>query len=403
MVAPTGNCVRAAWSSALEGRSAVADITLFDASELPVRIAAEVRNFDAAPILGAKEARQSSRFVQFSVAAVQEALDDCGLDTTYNSDRYGCFIGVGLGAFGDIESSAHVFRDGGPRRVSPLLLPYSIPNMAAGMAAQRARLRGPSLCTASACASGAHAIGEAFLHLRAGMADVMFAGGAEAAISPMSVSAFARMKALSTRNDAPEKASRPFDLHRDGFIMGEGCGVLVLEEYEHALRRRAKIYAELTGYGLSADAHHFTQPHPEGDGIARAMAGAIKMSGIDVAEVDYVNAHGTSTHANDVAESTAIETVFAEHARQLSVSSTKGATGHCLGAAGAIEAIYTVLAVRDGIVPPTTNYETPDPQCRLDYTPKSARKRRLRYALSNSCGFGGQNACIAFRDFGSPA
>jgi 3-oxoacyl-[acyl-carrier-protein] synthase II len=399
MVAPTGNCVRDAWETALAGRSAVGRISLFNASEfeLPVLIAAEVHGFDASIAMGEKVARQSSRFVQFSAGAAKEAIEQSGLDLSNGVHRYGCIVGVGLGAFGAIEEGAHTFRDEGHRRISPLLLPYTIPNIAAGFISVTHGLRGPGFCTASACASGSHAIGEAFLHVAMGTADAMIAGGAESATTPLSVASFARMKALSTHNDVPSEASRPFDRDRDGFVMGEGAGIVVLEEYEHAKQRGATIYAEVVGYGLSSDAHHITSPLPEGDGLARAMEGALNMGCIPKDQVDYINAHGTSTLANDSSESAAIESVFGAQARQISVSSTKGVTGHCLGGAGGIEAVYTVLAMLNSVVPPTANYETPDPTCRLDYTPREPREREIRYAISNSAGFGGQNACIAFR------
>jgi 3-oxoacyl-[acyl-carrier-protein] synthase II len=399
MVAPTGNCVRDAWETALAGRSAVGRISLFDPCELPVQIAAEVRRFDPSLVMGLKEAKQSSRFVQFSAGAAREAIHESGLDLTNGTHRYGCVIGVGLGSFGAIEEGAHTYRDAGPRRISPFLLPYTIPNMAAGFISVAHGLRGPGFCTASACASGSHAIGEAFLHVAMGTADAMIAGGAESATTPLSVAAFARMRALSTRNDAPDQASRPFDLDRDGFVMGEGAGLLVLEEYEHACRRSARIYAEMVGYGLSSDAHHITLPLPEGEGLARAIEGALRMGSISTDQVDYINAHGTSTPANDSSESAAIETVFGPHAQRVSISSTKGVTGHCLGAAGGIEAVYTVLSVYHSVVPPTANFEKPDPACRLDYTPRAPRERPIRYALSNSAGFGGQNACLAFKRF----
>jgi len=399
MVAPTGNCVRDAWEAALAGRSAVDRISLFDPADLPVRIAAEVRGFDAATVMSPKEARQTSRFVQFAAGAAREAIADSGLNLTNGVNRYGCIVGVGLGAFADIEAGAHTYRDAGPRRISPLLLPYTIPNMAAGFISLSHDLRGPTFCTATACASGTHAVGEAFLHIATGTADAMVTGGAESATSPLSVAAFARMRTLSTRNDAPAEASRPFDLHRDGFVMGEGSGIVVLEEYEHARRRGATIYAEIVGYGLSSDAHHITSPSPEGEGIVRAMESALTAGSVPSDQVEYINAHGTATQANDASESAAIEIVFGGHARSISISSTKGVTGHCLGAAGGIEAVYTVLAVHHGLVPPTANYRTPDPACRLDYTPNEPRRRPIRYALSNSCGFGGQNAAIVFKRF----
>ena len=397
MVAPTGNSAPDAWEAALAGRSAVDRISLFDPSDLPVQIAAEVHSFDPETVMSPKEARQTSRFIQFAAGAAKEALASSGLELTNGVHRYGCIVGVGLGAFAHIEQGAHTFRDAGPRRVSPLLLPYTIPNMAAGFISVAFDLRGPSFCTSTACASGTHALGEAFLHVAMGTADAMVTGGAESATSPLSVAAFARMRALSTRNDAPAEASRPFDRDRDGFVMGEGAGILVIEEYEHARRRGAHVYAEIVGYGLSSDAHHITTPEPQGEGIARAMEAALKAGNVPLDQVDYINAHGTSTQANDASESAAIEKVFGEHARNVSISSTKGVTGHCLGAAGGIEAVYTVLALQRGLIPPTANYHTPDPACRLDYTPNAARQRPVRYALSNSCGFGGQNASIAFK------
>lgn len=397
MIAPTGNSRSVAWDAALRCRSGAAPISQFDASQLPVRIAAEVKGFDPVPVLGAKVARQSSRFIQFAIAAAKEAIEDSGLNVSAESDRCGCVVGVGMGGFRNIEEQAYEFRDHGARRASPTLLPYAIPNMAAGLVSINFGFQGPSLSTATACASGTHAIGEAYLHLACGMADVMLAGGAEAATSPLSVACFAKMGALSTRNDAPELASRPFDRDRDGFVIGEGCGMLVLEEFEHAKRRGARVYAELLGYGASGDAHHITLPPPDGRGIANCMRATLKAVKVATDEVDYINAHGTSTTANDASESAAIETVFNGHARRLAISSTKGVTGHCLGAAGAIEAIYTVLAIHHSTIPPTANYETPDPACRLDYTSNEPRDRHVNVAISNSCGFGGQNACLAFR------
>jgi 3-oxoacyl-[acyl-carrier-protein] synthase II len=403
VVAPTGNTVVDAWRAALSGRSFVGNITQFDASQLPVQLAAEVRGFDPATVMSAKEARQSSRFVQFAAGAASQAVADAQLDVSQIAERCGTMIGVGIGCMGKIEEGAISLRDRGPERVSPLLMPYAIPNMAAGFVSILQGLRGPNLCIATACASGSHAIGEAFMHLKAGTADVMIAGGTESTVTPLCVSAFARMNALSTKNDSPQSASRPFDANRDGFVIGEGCGLIVLEEFEHASKRGARIYAELVGYGLSADAYHIATPSREGEGLARAIAGALRSASINCDQVDYINAHGTSTQANDLLESAAIETVFGHHARQVSISSTKGATGHCLGAAGGIEAVYTVLAMHHGIIPPTANLDAADPQCRLDYTPIKPRERRVRYALSNSSGFGGHNACLAFKNFESAA
>jgi 3-oxoacyl-[acyl-carrier-protein] synthase II len=396
MVAATGNCVSEAWEAALAGRSGVGKISLFDASDYTVQIAAEVKDFDPASVMSLKEARQSSRFIQFATAAAREALEDSGLDLSNGADRYGCAIGVGIGGIGKIEEAAYVCRDRGPKRVSPVFLPYVIPNMAAGFVSVALGLRGPNFAMTTACASGTHSIGDSFLHVAMGTADAMVAGGAEAAISPLCVAAFAKMRALSTRHDAPAEASRPFDLDRDGFVMGEGSGLIVLEEMEHAKRRGARIYAEVVGYGLTGDGHHITSPTPDGDGAARCIAGALKTGQISPEKVDYINAHGTSTQANDSSESMAIATVLGAHAKDVSISSTKGVTGHCLGAAGGIEAIYTVLALHHSLVPPTANYNTPDPQCPLDYTTDGARERSIRYALSNSVGFGGQNACLAF-------
>jgi 3-oxoacyl-[acyl-carrier-protein] synthase II len=398
MVAPVGNNVQHAWQATLAGRSAVGAVALFDASSLPVRIGAEVRDFDPTKTMSAKDARKTSRFVQFASAAAQQAIDDSGLADLPHRDRFGCILGVGLGAADDFEAQGRVLDSRGPRKVSPMLMPTAIPNMATGFVSIQHRLRGVSLCVATACASGNHALGEAYMHIAMGNAEAIVAGAAESVFTPLIFAAFAQMGALSTRNEDPSHASRPFDLDRDGFVIGEGAAVLVLEEYEHARRRGARIYAELAGYGMSSDAFHITSPAPEGDGAARAMAAALKSANISPEDVDYINAHGSSTKANDTAESAAIENVFGEHARKLSVSSTKGATGHCLGAAGAIEAVFAVLAIRDRLVPPTANYSTADPTCRLDYTPNTARERKIRTAISNSFGFGGQNACIVFRE-----
>ncbi len=397
MLAPTGANVRDAWDSAVAGRTAVRQIERFDCSELPVSIAAEVPDFDASELLGVKTARQASRFVQFSAVASDEALRDAGYDPETMGDDCGCLIGVAIGGLGEIEESSCLLKERGASRISPLTLPYAIPNMAAGFVAIQHRLRGPNFAIATACASGSHAIGEAARLIQDGATNMMLAGGAEAAICPLSIASFARMKALSRRNDEPELASRPFDADRDGFVMGEGAGLMVLEEYEHAKQRGAKIYAEVIGYGLSGDAYHITSPGPEGEGLARAIRGAIVSAGINPEDVDYINAHGTSTQANDTLETQAINSVLGSAAQAVSISSTKGVTGHCLGAAGGIEAVYSVLAICEGVVPPTANLTTPDPTCPLDYTPLTARERKIEIALSNSSGFGGQNACLAFK------
>lgn len=399
IVAPTGIGVPAAWRTTLAGTSSIGRIVRFDTSVLAVKIAGEVPDFDGAKFLGGKKARQTSRFIQFAEVAAQEALADASYDASLHGTRCGCLIGVAIGGLGEIEASAITLHERGPTKVLPHTLPYSLPNMASGVVAIEHKLLGPNLAVSSACASGTHAIGEASMHIRRGDADMMLAGGAEAATCPLSIASFDRIGALSRRNDQPELASRPFDADRDGFVMGEGCGLLVLEEYEHARKRGAKIYAELVGYGLSADAHHITTPAPEGAGLAQCMLSAVKDGEFNLDQVDYINAHGTSTIANDALESAAIERVFGQLASHISISSTKGATGHCLGAAGGIEAVFTTLAIRDELVPPTANYVNVAPDCPLDYTPQVAKQRRLNVALSNSSGFGGQNACLAFKRY----
>lgn len=402
MLAPTGGDVHSAWENAVAGRTAVKPVGRFDCSDLPVRIAAEVQDFDASDLLGVKTARQASRFVQFASVAADEALRDSGYQTDSMGDSCGCLIGVAIGGLGEIEESSCLLKERGASRISPLVLPYAIPNMAAGFVAINHGLRGPNFSIATACASGSHAIGESARLIRDGETTMMLAGGAEAAICPLSIASFARMKALSRRNEEPELASRPFDADRDGFVMGEGAGLLVLEEYEHAKQRGAKIYAEIVGYGLSGDAHHITSPGPEGEGLARAIRGAMVQAELNPEDVDYINAHGTSTQANDMLESQSIQSVLGSAAKSVSISSTKGVTGHCLGAAGGIEAIYTALAIHEDVVPPTANLTTADPNCPLDYTPRQARERNVNVALTNSSGFGGQNACLALRKMKEP-
>lgn len=401
IVSPTGVGVETAWRNALSGASCVGKIVRFDTSSLPVHIAAEANDFDGVALLGGKKARQTSRFIQFAEVAAQEALRDAGYDASAHGQRCGCIIGVAIGGLGEIEASAVTLKERGYTKILPHTLPYSLPNMASGVVAIENKLFGPNLAVSTACASGTHAIGEAAMHIKRGEVDMMLAGGAEAATCPLSIASFDRIGALSRRNDHPELASRPFDADRDGFVMGEGCGLLMLEEYEHARKRGAKIYAELVGYGLSADAYHITTPAPAGEGLAKCMMDAIRDGGLEPADVDYINAHGTSTIANDTLESAAIKSVFGDEAKRVSISSTKGATGHCLGAAGGIEAVFTTLALCHEIVPPTANYERVDPNCPLDYTPGTARQRKLRVALSNSSGFGGQNACLAFKRYDS--
>ena len=374
IVAPTGGNKDAAWRNTLEGRSGIRQITLFDTSQLPVHIAGEVTDFDASDLLGPKTARQASRFVQFACVAAHEALRDANYAADLLGDHCGCLIGNAIGGTGEIAASACLLKERGVSKISPLTLPYVLPNMASGFVAIQNQLRGPNFAIASACASGTHAIGEAARLIRDGETSMMLAGGSEAVICPLLVASFDRMRSLSRRNDDPQRASRPFDSQRDGFVVGEGCGLLVLEEYEHARQRGAEIYVEIAGYGVSADAFHISAPSPKGEGLARAMRGALTSSGINPEDVDYINAHGTSTVMNDALESDAILSVFGDAAHDVAISSTKGCNGHCLGAAGGIEAAFTVLAMRDALVPPTINLETPDPACPLDYTPNCAGK-----------------------------
>jgi 3-oxoacyl-[acyl-carrier-protein] synthase II len=400
IVAPTGNDVKTAWDAAVAGRSGIDRITLFDASALPTQIAGEVKNFDIGDAMDLKEAQRASRFVKFATHAARQAIRDSGLNgesAGAAADRWGVSIGVGLGGLQDIEENTLILKEKGHKRVSPFFLPYCIPNMASGVVSRLNHFRGPNICTTTACTSGTHGVGEAYLYIQNGMADVMVAGGAESAISPLGIVSFTSMKALSTRNDDPKTASRPFDKDRDGFVMGEGAGVIVLEEYEHARRRGARIYAEMVGYGMSGDAHHITAPAPEGEGAQRCMKLALSSAKVRPEEIDHINAHGTSTGLNDKYESMAIAKVFGDHAHNISICSTKGVTGHCLGAAGGVEAVYSVLALHHKVVPPTANWQTRDPECPLDYTTGGARERSIRYALSNSFGFGGTNGSILFK------
>ncbi|QBS37790.1 beta-ketoacyl-[acyl-carrier-protein] synthase II [Thermaerobacter sp. FW80] len=403
-VTPLGVGADALWEGILAGRSGIRRISRFDPSPFPSQIAGEVPGFDPTAFIDRKEARRMDRFTQFAMATVAMALRDAGLDpASLDGDRLGVVMGTGIGGIETFVEQAAVMAERGPDRVSPFFIPMMIANMAAGQVAIRYGARGPNTTVVTACAASAHAIGEAFRILQRGQADVMITGGSEAAIVPLGLAGFCAMKALSTRNDRPEAASRPFDRGRDGFVMAEGAGALILETLEHARRRGARIYAEIIGYGSTADAHHITQPAPGGEGGARAMEAALADAGIDPTDVDYINAHGTSTPQGDVAETLAIKRVFGDHAYRLAVSSTKSMTGHLLGAAGAVEAILTVLALRDGVLPPTINLDDPDPECDLDYVPHRARPRAIRVALSNSFGFGGQNACLAFRRYDAGA
>jgi 3-oxoacyl-[acyl-carrier-protein] synthase II len=401
LICGSGNTKEEVWSNLLAGRSGVGPITRFDISAFPVRIASEVKNFDPLKFIEKKEVKKMDPFIHYAVAASQEAMDDSGLRVNGEDDaaRIGVFIGSGIGGFGVIEREHEKFLKGGPGKISPFFIPAAIVNLAAGQVSIRFGLKGPNSATCTACSTGAHAVGDSFKIIQRGDADAMLCGGAEAAITPMGVGGFAAMRALSTRNDDPEHASRPFDADRDGFVIGEGAGVLLLEELERARGRGAKIYAELVGYGMSSDAFHITQPSEDGDGAVRVMTNAIKDAGIQPHDVDYINAHGTSTHYNDKLETMAIKKVFGDSAYSVPVSSTKSMMGHLLGAAGGVEAGISALALRDQIVPPTANYEKPDPECDLDYVPNAARRASMRYALSNSFGFGGTNAALLMKRY----
>ena len=397
-VTPIGNSVAEYWSGLTSGRNGVAPITLFDAEQHACRFAAEVKNFDPVGVLEPKEAKRWDRFCKFGVVAAKQALADAGLAITdANADRIGVSIGSGVGGLLTMETQAHVLDGKGPGRVSPFTVPMMIPNMATGLAAIALGAKGPSSAVATACAAGSNAIGDAFRLLQMGKADVMICGGAESAITPLGVAGFASAKALSFRNDDPATASRPFDRERDGFVIGEGSGVLVLETLEHAKARGATILAEMVGYGTTCDAHHITSPTPGGVGGATAMRLALEDGGLSADSIDYVNAHGTSTPANDSNETAAIKSALGSRAQQIPVSSTKSMTGHLLGGSGGIEAVACVLALQHHVVPPTINHTNPDPECDLDVVPNTARELKLGTVLSNSFGFGGHNVCLAFR------
>ncbi len=399
-VTPIGNSVSAYWSGLTKASNGVAPITLFDASRHACRFAAEVKDFDPIGVLDPKEAKRWDRFCQFGVVAAKEALAESGLEINdSNRQRIGVIIGSGVGGLLTMETQAHVLEGKGPGRVSPFTVPMMIPNMATGLAAIALGAQGPSSAVATACAAGSNAIGDAFRLLQQGHADVMICGGAESAITPLGVAGFASAKALSFRNDDPATASRPFDAERDGFVIGEGAGVLVLESLEHAQGRGAQILGEVIGYAMTCDAHHITSPIPGGTGGARAMSLAIADAGLEPEDIDYVNAHGTSTPANDSNETSAIKTALGDRAKQIPVSSTKSMTGHLLGGSGGIEAVAAVLALRHGVIPPTINHQNPDPACDLDIVPNQAREQIISTALSNSFGFGGHNVCLAFRRY----
>ena len=400
VVSPLGNTLKDNWANLLAGKSGAGHITKFDASSFPVQIDAEVKNFDPADFVDKKEVKKFDMFVFYAIAAAEEAIVQAGLNEfKFDGDRAGCIIGAGIGGFKTIEDTQEAYLGGGYRKVSPFFIPSAIINMASGVISIRYGLKGPNISVVTACATGSHAIGDAARIIERGDADIMVAGGAEAAITPLAVGGFSNMRALSRRNDEPTKASRPFDKDRDGFLVGEGGGVMILESLDHALKRGAKIYGEVVGYGMSSDAYHITMPSADGDGARRCMAMAIKDAGITPDKVDYINAHGTSTPPNDVIETRAIKDLFGNHAKSLKISSTKSMTGHLLGAAGAVEGIYTVMAIDEGIIPPTINLENPDPECDLDYVPNKPVKHNVVYGLSNSFGFGGTNASLLFKKY----
>ncbi|NTU54667.1 MAG: beta-ketoacyl-ACP synthase II [Anaerolineales bacterium] len=399
-ISPVGNTVNETWTSLLAGRSGAGPITLFDASRHKTRFAAEVKGFDAVSIFGSREARRMDRFTQFAAAATLEAMEHAGLKIDdSNCDRVGVVIGTGIGGIGTIMDQAEILRERGPERISPFLVPMMISDSAAGMLAIRVGARGPNMALATACASGNNAIGEAAEMIRRGSADAMIAGASEGALVPIAMAGMNVMGALSTRNDDPQTASRPFDKERDGFLMGEGAGILILETLEHARARGANILCELSGYGTTDDAHHISAPAENGAGAAISMKLALENAGLDVTDVGYINAHGTSTPLNDKSETAAIKTVFGEQAYKIPVSSTKSMTGHLLGASGAVEAVFSILAIREGMIPATINYQTPDPECDLDYVPNQPRKAEINHAMSNSFGFGGHNATLVFSQF----
>jgi 3-oxoacyl-[acyl-carrier-protein] synthase II len=398
---PVGNDVATTWRALLDGRSGGGPITRFDTEKFTVKFACEVKGFDPLSYMDRKEAKRADLYTQYAVAAAVEAMRDAGFadGQGYDPDETGVIIGSGIGGLATMEEQHSAYMGHGPKRISPFFVPMYIVDIAAGVVSMRFNARGPNFATVSACATSAHAIGVAFRAIQHGEAEVMLAGGSEAAVTPMSIGGFGNMTALSTRNDSPATASRPFDATRDGFVLGEGAGVVVLEELEHARRRGARVYGELAGYAASGDAYHLTGQLPEHEGLQRAMRRALRDAELQPDAVDYINAHGTSTPLNDPNETRAIKAVFGEHARALSVSSTKSATGHMLGAAGGVEFIACALAIRDGTVPPTINYVTPDPDCDLDYTPNVPTTREVRAAITNSSGFGGHNATLAIKRY----
>ena len=400
VVTPIGNNVPEFWEGLIAGRSGAAPITRFDASQHATHFACEVKGFKIEEYIHPREAKRMDPFCHYAIAAAEQALKDSGINLqTANRDRIGVIMGSGIGGIPVFEAQCREMIEGGPRRLSPFFIPTMISDIAPGHISMKHQLRGVNYATTSACATGSHAIGIAMRHLQYGDADAVVAGGSEGAITAMGLGGFNAMKALSTRNDDPHHASRPFDLERDGFVMGEGAGALMLETLDHAQKRGARILGEIRGLGFTADAHHITAPAPEGEGAVRAMRAALADARMNPEDVDYINAHGTSTEYNDKTETIAIKTVFGDHARKLSVSSTKSMTGHLLGAAGAVESVACILALQFGRIPPTINYRTPDPECDLDITPNQAKERKIRVALNNAFGFGGHNACLIFTPF----
>ncbi len=402
IVSPLGSGLEKSWQGIKDGRSGIAPITRFDTTDFPVTIAGEVPDFDPSEVIEKKEIKKMDLFVQYGFAAAMEAYHSSGFKITdENAERVGVYIGAGIGGLPAIEHWHKVMQEKGPKRLTPFFIPMVIINLASGQVSIRLGAKGPNSSSVTACATGTHSIGDAARLIERGDADAMLAGGTEATITPLCVGGFNAMKALSTRNDDPSGASRPFDKGRDGFVIGEGAGILFLEELEHAKKRGARIYAELSGYALNSDAYHMTTPAPGGEGAARCMNLAVKDAGLATSDIDYINTHGTSTYYGDLYETMAIKSVFGEHARRLNVSSTKSMTGHLLGGAGGIEAVFAVMAVKDGVIPPTINYTDPDPECDLDYVPNTAREIKIKNALSNSFGFGGTNGCLIFSKFDS--
>ena len=400
MLSPLGIGTDESWKAIREARNGISTIEQFDATAFTCRIAGEVKNFDPAQFIERKEIKKMGRFIQFGIAASEFALVQSGLKVdAQNAERVGVVIGSGIGGFEVIEREHRTLLEKGPSRISPFFIPATIVNLASGYVSIRTGAKGPNSATATACTTSAHSIGDSFRLIQRGDADVMICGGTEACITPMGIGGFAAMRALSTRNDEPQRASRPWDLNRDGFVVGEGSGILILEELEHARRRGAHVLAEIVGYGMSADAFHVTAPPPDGDGALRVMRNALRDAGLQPGQIEYINAHGTSTDVGDRAETAAIKRCFGEHAYKVAVSSTKSMTGHLLGGAGGLEAGITVLAIRDQVAPPTINYETPDPDCDLDYVPNQARPMHIDHALSNSFGFGGTNGALIFKRY----